>query len=197
MLFYTILNYKFTNFNTLVNTFIKFMELKLTPFETNFDYDITFYIKSNGKSLQCSYIINGNITNLSLKEGRSAKRKSFLWLDTCFEFFLKEENSPDYYEFNFSSNSDYNIFHFPDYRAPLAETNNFLVDSRMEIESENKIVFDFEIFPHIDVSGKEFTFLASVVLNTNDNKVSFWAVDHADPKPDFHDSNTYKNKIVF
>lgn len=173
------------------------MELKLTPFITNFDYDITFNIKSSGKSLQCSYIINGNITNLSLKEGRSAKRKSYLWLDTCFELFLKEENSPVYYEFNFAPNSDYNIFRFTEYRAPLAETNDFSVDSRMEIESENKIVFDFTISPHMDVAKKEFTFLVSVILNTNDNKVSLWAVDHADPKPDFHDPKTYKNKIRF
>lgn len=173
------------------------MELKLTPFETNFDYDITFNIKSSGESLLCSYIITGNITDLSLKEGRSAKRQSFLWLDTCFEFFLKEANSPDYYEFNFASNSDYNIFHFPEYRAPLTETNNFSVDSRMEIESENKLVFDFQIFPHTDVADTEFTFLASVILNTNDKKVSLWAVDHAQPKADFHDPKTYKNKIRF
>lgn len=173
------------------------MELKLTPFEPNFDYDITFNIKSSGESLVCSYIITGNITNLSLKEGRSAKRHSYLWLDTCFELFLKDANSPDYYEFNFASNSDYNIFHFPEYRAPLTETNDFLVDSRMEIESVNKIVFDFEIFPHTDVAGKEYSFLASVILNTKDQKVSFWAVDHSTPKADFHDPKTYKNRIRF
>ncbi|MBK7865609.1 MAG: hypothetical protein IPJ75_00630 [Ignavibacteriales bacterium] len=173
------------------------MELKLTPFETNFDYDIKFNIESSGESLLCSYIITGNITKLNLKEGRSAKRQSFLWLDTCFEFFLKEQNSSDYYEFNFASNSDYNIFHFPEYRAPLTETNNFSVDSRMEIESENKIVFDFQIFPHIDVAGKEYTFLASVILNTHDKIVSLWAVDHAHPKADFHGSKTYKNRIRF
>jgi len=173
------------------------MELKLTPFEPNFDYDITFNIKSNENSLLCSYSITGKITNLSLKEGRSAKRKSFLWLDTCFEFFMKEANCPDYYEFNFASNSDYNIFHFPEYRAPLTETNDFLVDSRMEFESENKIVFDFEIFAHKDVASKEFSFLASVILNTNDQKISLWAVDHAQPKADFHDPKTYKNRIRF
>lgn len=173
------------------------MQLKLTPFEINFDYDITFNIESSQKTIQCSYIINGNITNLSLKEGRSAKRQSFLWLETCFEFFLKEENSPDYYEFNFASNSDYNIFHFPEYRAPLTETNDFSVDSRMEIKSQDKIVFEFEIFPHMDVSGKEYTFLASVILKTKKKKVSLWAVDHSQPTADFHDPKTYKNKVKF
>jgi hypothetical protein len=173
------------------------MELKLTPFEPNNDYKITFNIEKDVECLNCSYIVSGKIENLSLKEGRSAKRHSFLWLDTCFELFLKKENSSDYYEFNFASNNDYNIFHFPEYRAPLKETNDFLVDSQMEVESENKIVFNFQIYPHIDVAGEEFTFLASTILKTIDKKISFWAVDHSKKNADFHDSKTYKNKIKF
>lgn len=173
------------------------MKLILTPFSGAPEHRVTFTVNNDGKTLICDYIISGNISQISLAEGRGGARKMYLWLDTCFELFIKPAGGKRYYEFNFASNGDYNIFQFDQYRGPLVESGAFSVCSRIITIDREHLHFRAEITPTDCVASGEFAFLPTMVMKLVTGEEIFYASHHSHPNPDFHDHNTYKNVYNF
>ncbi len=114
-----------------------------------------------------------------------------LWSTTCFEIFLKNSNSNDYYEFNFNSKSDWNLFYFSNYRERV--TGHF---PNIEVVSENqtdlvtkKLRFRFNIGKLERLKLPCQVSLAAVIKSNSE--ISYWSQKHNNIKPDFHDANNF------
>lgn len=114
-------------------------------------------------------------------------RRNELWKETCFELFLSVGDSPRYWEFNLSPSGHWNIYRFENYRQGMQEETAFaslpfavqrlpdLVSLALEADSEG-------------IAGKGDTLKVGIctVIIHRDGELSYWALTHPGPKPDFH-----------
>lgn len=118
-------------------------------------------------------------------------RKDNVWKKTCFELFLKNPNSNEYYEFNFSTEREWNLYKFEDYRKPQPpmRSDDFRVISHSWRNNEFKAqILNLTDWHRLQVS------LTAVFLSKA-NQVQYWAVNHADTQPNFHHFGSYQIQI--
>ncbi|MFZ2446636.1 MAG: DOMON-like domain-containing protein [Syntrophobacteraceae bacterium] len=114
-------------------------------------------------------------------------RKDGLWENTCFELFLAPRDSQRYWEFNLSPSGDWNVYRFDGYREGMREEEAYSslpLETRREGDS-------FVLLLAIDLGGLIRADLAvdaaiSAVIRRRGQEVSYWALVHCGPRPDFH-----------
>jgi len=173
------------------------MKLILKPFTEETGLSLFFTVTQIENRIDCSYNIKGDIRSLNLPKYNPEGRRHFLWLDTCFELFLKIDGDPHYYEFNFSPFQSFNIFHFAYYRAPMIESNDFNVALSPAIISDDSLSFNCSITPQLKLDYTKINFLPTVVIKKKGGDVSYWAAKHSLEKPDFHDPTTHDFRLNF
>jgi len=118
-----------------------------------------------------------------------------LWEKTCFEFFLRQQNSESYLEFNFSPQFSWNAFSFQSYRGPLHEWEAIKqceIDILRELGRlqlmirirKNEINAFFK-------PNEGLLFSATAVLKNRDGSFHYMAIKHADQKPNFHHPDSF------
>lgn len=120
-----------------------------------------------------------------------------LWKSTCFEIFLKNRESADYYEFNFNSKGDWNLFYFSNYRERHKNLEN-VVDVSLVIEKNlNRTIliyrFDLKKLEHLKIPCQ---INISSVIKTK-AEISYWSQKHNGTKPDFHDPENFSLKMNY
>src|SRR5262245_46294563 len=79
--------------------------------------EITGRIARQGNQLSMQYSVYGEIEKILLPmPASSSARKHDLWKASCFEFFLAGKDRPEYWEFNLSPSSDWNVYAMDAYR---------------------------------------------------------------------------------
>lgn len=143
--------------------------------------DIMVSIADDGDALIISYHAVGDIDAMKLPEEISYQRRDELWKTTCFEAFLGFADG-SYGEYNIAPAGDWAAYHFTAYRGGMsawdvpapeisAEGNDYMLLITAKIKKPN---------PSIARIG-----LAAVIEDWDGEK-SYWALRHADGKPDFH-----------
>src|SRR6185369_3516590 len=62
--------------------------------------------------LSLRFVAQGRIERLKIPVIVTAQRTDRLWEHTCFEVFLRQDESANYYEFNFSPSSEWAAYVF-------------------------------------------------------------------------------------
>jgi len=147
---------------------------------------ITTTVDLAQNSVVLRFLIKGELEGYSFPPEAKQRRANELWKATCFELFLANSKQDEYYELNFSSSLEWNVYYLNTYRADVQE---------VKLENEPKIevhsaVDKFEIFFELDLellSLKDFDIynVASILL-TQENERTFWSVKHENDVPDFH-----------
>ncbi len=162
--------------------------IKLTPYSPS-QYKVEADIKKEAKSLVCNFFVKGEMSTLDLTTPKSEnKRLDNLWKFTCFEFFLKNKKQKSYIEFNANLSSQWNLYHFDDYRIGMKEHQydyNPKVYHHLEKDS---LSIDISL-PFFDDSYNFGTLTCILIDNTG--KQNFFAPMHADLKPNFHDQKSF------
>lgn len=121
------------------------------------------------------------------------QRRDELWKATCFEGFLGSVGQASYVEWNFSLNGDWAAYHFTSYRTgmkpaevppPIFHLPQLRTDS-----SNTRTVVEIEADVPLELRGESRGLqvsLTAVVLETDDDKPFYWAIEHWREKPDFH-----------
>jgi hypothetical protein len=109
------------------------------------------------------------------------KRANELWKKDCFEAFWAAPNLVSYYELNFNSLGEWNVYEFQNYRRPQPpqETADFSV---VKIDCSPAGI-SAEIKSEIPL--KKLQVSLTCILK-NDEKTKYFAVCHSGSKPDFH-----------
>jgi hypothetical protein len=116
-----------------------------------------------------------------------AQRRDGLWKSTCFELFLKVPNKSTYYEFNFSPEGFWNLYHFSDYRKPHPphRSEDFSIT---EWSWRSQV---FKVALSNKTSVRDWSASITAVLQNLNHEVQYWALKHTDEKPNFHHFDSF------
>jgi hypothetical protein len=165
--------------------------MNLLPFSgTNPSFSLSAEAHIKGSILNIFFNLQGpleKLKNLSEASGIHG-RKHELWKTTCFEWFIKSKNAPNYWECNMSPAGDWNIYKLSDYRKNLQE--ELLLETfflRTERTSEESWTLDatIDLTPLTLPQGKILVNLSAVLENKEGEK-SYWSLAHTQKQADFH-----------
>jgi hypothetical protein len=180
-------------------------KFSLIPFDKAGAPDIFLNAEINEtkESLFLSFSLKGNLGSLDLEEGTPKKMRVMkLWEKTCFEFFIKNERD-SYMEFNFSPCFEWNCFYFEKKGNPLKEYAPMERPKTDILNSMDHFLLMVEIkkdfFPEGFFAGA--TNLTNIcagitgVIKEKNGNLSYWALAHADTRPNFHHFDSFKYKF--
>ena len=165
--------------------------MDLLPFNDSDDlFSISGTLRWIGNILAAEYIVRGPLQNIRGLSNRTdpSLRADELWKTTCFEWFLKPASGEAYWEANFSSAGDWNLYHLEGYRKNLRPE---LKISSLDLIAE-KFPTEWRLNTRIDFSGlalpagMSFQAHLSAVIETVDDKKNYWSLRHSQKKPDIH-----------
>jgi hypothetical protein len=147
--------------------------------------------------LALRYLLTGRTDRIVLPPVDVPERTDELWKHTCFEVFVKAGGA-GYYEFNFAPSSRWAAYRFTGYRdgmTPVAETQGPQFSSRRaEGSYELNVLIDLQPLPKIPMDAPLSIGLSAVIEEVSGEK-SYWALAHADGKPDFHHSAAFAYEL--
>jgi hypothetical protein len=144
------------------------------------------------------YRIQGDIDRLQLPPQSRSARADGLWKSTCLEAFVRPLGGARYFECNFAPSSEWALYEFEDYRSGMRA---------LESAQPPRIRFrrrTGELDADIDVHLSAFELPASTdlelglcaVLHEVNGGLCYWALAHADGKPDFHHPSAYAARLT-
>ena len=114
-------------------------------------------------------------------------RKNGLWEETCFEFFLAPVNSEHYWEFNLSTSGHWNVYRFTSCREGMQEEAAFTALPFSVLLHRGSLQLSVEVrLDKIVPTDQALRINISAVIKTINDGVTFWALTHPGPQPDFH-----------
>ena len=168
----------------------------LKPFEkseSDSKISITGNIIRDNNKLTLDYLLQGDLSKILLASPKDLPlRKNDLWQTTCFEFFLRIEDSPQYWEFNLATTGDWNIYRFTDYRQGMEEETAFTSLPFAIKQQSNSLTIHLEI--NLDLIINSNTNLAiaiATVIQYSNEEISYWALNHPEPNADFHSRDSF------
>ncbi len=151
-------------------------------------FSITGAISRRGTHLTITYTLAGPLQELVIAPlAEEPARQWVLWETTCFEFFLAIQDAVGYWEFNLSPAGHWNVFRLASYRQglqeePVFKALPFTVQRQPEVLTLTLEVDLAAIIP----AGQPLEAAISSVLQHEDGRLSYWALTHSGPEPDFH-----------
>ena len=159
-------------------------------------WKLKFHYKSSERFLSFNFQLEGDAKALGLSANKNLKgqRMIGLWKKTCFEFFLGLNGKPQYLEFNFAPDHNWNAFSLKSYRGDLDELTH-LDDPQLMSEHFNNV---YSLFGEIDLhklplefrETSELTLNACAILRHKD-KAFHYAIRHTEKEPNFHHPSTF------
>jgi hypothetical protein len=117
---------------------------------------------------------------------RPPRRTDGLWRHTCAELFVAVADRPAYDEFNFAPSGEWACYHFQDYRLrddrPGLESRPQIVTSQSADQTLIEVTLPSANLPE----QPELQIGISMIIETNDGRLSYWAMRHPAAVPDFH-----------
>ena len=141
-------------------------------------------------ALQLIYTLTGNLTTIRLPGIAPASRSNGLWQHTCFEAFIRPADSPAYREFNFSPSGQWQAYTFHTYRdgGLLEPATNPDIECLRE---PGRLRLQATLQPENLPLGACLRLGLSAVVQGAAGSISYWALQHAAGKPDFHHPDSF------
>lgn len=174
----------------------------LIPFEASSapSIELTAELNQNAEALFISYRIRLGVPALDLGNGTPNKQRVIgLWEKSCFELFIKN-HSGQYIEFNFSPTFEWNCFYFNKKGDALRAWEKMQMPVTDILLSEDHFllfsVIKKECFPEgfFDAENSLEAGITAVIKDKS-NHMSYWALSHADSRPNFHHFDSFKYKF--
>jgi hypothetical protein len=130
--------------------------------------------------LALRYRIEGELGRLRIPPPRAPAPGERLWQHLCCEAFVATSPVRAYREFNFSPSGEWGAFEFHGYRegGPLSVS-----DPGIAVRRDGQAL---ELSASIEVGAAELRLGLCVVIEELDGALSYWALRHPAPRPDFH-----------
>lgn len=167
------------------------LDFSLQPFPSNTApplIEITGNISRPSNSLTICYVLAGDLGELVVSDFSDTQiRKSGLWEQTCFEFFLAAKNSKQYWEFNLSPSGHWNVYRFADYRQGMEEETAFVSLPFKIRYRPDSVLLELEVRLDKIVRADQCLGVGiSAVIEQTGGAKTYWALTHCCPRADFH-----------
>ncbi len=143
--------------------------------------------------LHLQYELTGELSALNIPTLQAPCAVDGLWQHTCFEAFIAVNDEEGYYEFNFSPSSAWAAYAFSAYRNRSDWTIKKTPLIRCS-QSNESLVMDV-LIATVDLPLKRaeqsFQLGITAVIETNEGELSYWALQHSEGAPDFHQRNDF------
>lgn len=136
-------------------------------------------------ALRCVYETRGDIARLRIPPTTEPVRTDGLWRHTCYEIFVRSPGSDIYDEFNFSPSGAWAAYRFERYRSGMVELE-LGQPPRIACERRDDRLTVSASAGASDCPGSPLQIAVSAVLEDQDGRICYWALRHAEGKPDFH-----------
>ncbi len=146
-------------------------------------------------ALRLSYTLSGDLNGLRIPAHEVAARADGLWRHTCFEAFIRAEESPAYREFNFSPAGLWQAYAFTDYRAGGLLEPAIAPDIACWSEP-GCLTLQATIPPQDLPPGARLQLGLTAVVEGVDDSIGYWALQHAAGKADFHHPDTFTLELA-
>ena len=141
-------------------------------------------------SLTLRYVLRADMLHVRIPPTAASARADGLWAHTCFEAFIAPAAAgAAYYELNFSPSRQWAIYSFEAYRQGMSPTD-VTVPPKLTVRTfDDRLELDATIGLD-DLKGLRaahtLKLAVSAVVEVDDGTLSYWALEHAPGKPDFH-----------
>jgi hypothetical protein len=155
---------------------------------------ITGAVARRPGSLAVRYALRGRLDRLLIPPPapRPARRPR-LWEATCFEFFLAASGSPRYWEFNLSPAGHWNAYRFAAYRRGMEEEPAFTsLPFRVQSRPEALLLALELDLGKILRPRQAIEVAVAAVVQAADGDLTYWALTHGGPQPDFHRRESFR-----
>ncbi len=155
--------------------------------------ELTGNLSRRGPRLALTYTLRGDLAALTLPAPAAAPaRRRGLWHATCFECFLAPCNFPGYWEFNLSPAGHWNVYRLKTYRQGLREEAAltalpFAVSRQAGVLH---LALDCDL-ARIIPAVLTLEAAPAAVLMLRDGSLTYWALTHPGPEPDFHRRDSF------
>jgi len=149
--------------------------------------------------LAIEYALQGDLARLSVPPPRTAQRADELWKHTCFEAFLVSDDSPGYYELNFSPSGEWAAYRFCAYRTGMTPADGVGVPTtrvaREAAALRVEVAIAVAAIQEARHTGTPLRIAPAAVIEDGEGRVSYWAQRHPPGKPDFHHPDGFALEI--
>ncbi len=149
---------------------------------------ITGSIARQNNTIFLSYALLGPLTELLIPlPAAKCERRNALWEETCLEFFFRTAGSDSYREINLSPSGHWNAYLFTSYREGMHEDQGFtsLPFSISAWRDSLRLSLQMDL-KNIVPAGQSLEIAISAVIKGKNGGITYWALAHPGPRPDFH-----------
>jgi hypothetical protein len=154
---------------------------------------ITGHIIRRPRQLAIRYALRGDLADLVIPAPAAMPvRRSGLWEETCFEFFLGVKDAPRYWEFNLSPAGHWNVYRFAAYRQGMAE-EAALTSLPMSVHCRSdllRVALELEVEKMVAADQPLVVGIAAVIKLAGGG-LTYWALSHPGPQADFHRRDSF------
>lgn len=143
-------------------------------------------------NLSVIYRLEGNLGQMRIPSAKPPRFADELWRHTCFELFVARDGATGYEEFNFSPSGEWAVYAFSEYRQRVSISAEILASLHPRIAvRQTEQAMELEAVVELDRLSpcyREAKILLglSAVIEAQTGALSYWALKHPSPKPDFH-----------
>lgn len=140
--------------------------------------------------LALRYRIEGALERLRIPPPRAPMPGERLWQHLCCEAFVAPAPACAYREFNFSPSGEWAAYAFERYRegAPLS-----VPDPGITVHTDDGAL---ELRACIAVEPAKLRVALCAVIEERDGALSYWALRHPAPRPDFHHPDGFALEVA-
>lgn len=146
--------------------------------------------REGADSLRFSYSITGDLRRLRIPPAAPIQRTDGLWRHTCLEAFVALEGTTAYLEFNFSPSGEWAAYAFRRYRERESPDPQ-MPAPRISVQTKpHSLSLDARVrlaFPAPERPRAPLRLGLCAVVEELGGTLSYWALAHPLPEPDFHD----------
>jgi hypothetical protein len=154
---------------------------------------LTGSIARRGDILAIRYDLRGDLAELAIPgPARRPARRRGLWEETCFEFFLGVKGYQQYWEFNLSPSGHWNVYGFAGYRQGMAEETAFTsLPVGIQRRRDSLLVTLDAALDGIVAADQPLAVGIAAVIQLAGGGLTYWALSHSGPQPDFHRRDSF------
>ncbi|MFZ0408644.1 MAG: DOMON-like domain-containing protein [Cyanobium sp.] len=163
----------------------------LRPFETPpqlAELALTGELSRRGRRLSLGYDLRGPLDTVLIPPPAPLPcRLDQLWQTTCFELFLACPGQEPYWEYNLSPAGHWSVYRLAGYRRALAAEPAYQQLAIQVVRDRRLLRLTLEVdLPPALAADQPLAAAITAVIQLRSGLVSYWALAHGGPEPDFH-----------